>query len=105
MTFERYLQSINPSLRIMEYPEHPDIDVLYWRDTKICSLPKGGKYGKWINMINDLRTRELQTQDKISHRSLNGVGRELLQRKLITKEQYVQYFTSEALERKLLTNL
>lgn len=94
-TFEQYLQSINPYLRIMEYPEHQDIDVLYWKDKRICTIPKGGKKGTWIDMISDSRTQQHQTSDKIAHRSLEGIGGVLLKKKIINQEQYWKYFTSQ----------
>jgi hypothetical protein len=96
-TFEEYLQALNGGLRIEEHPSNPDIDVLYHKKERLCSIPKGLKKSTtWHNIINDKRSDAgYTTSDGIQHRSLSGVGLVLLGKKLITPKEFVDNFITE----------
>jgi len=93
-TFEQWLQQFNPKLRIMVHATNPDIDVLYYGNKRLCSIPKGLKNATfWTDTINDKRYDSgYQTSDGVAHRSLSGVGLVLLKHKLITPKQFVEHF-------------
>jgi hypothetical protein len=78
----------------MENSNNQDIDVLYLGEERLCSVPKGLGGVKGWSVINDKRESGYETSDGILHRSLSGIGLILMGRDLITKEQFVKYFTT-----------
>lgn len=98
MNLEQYLQKhFNSNLKIMEYPQNPDIDVLYIGRKRLCSIPKGLKKTHFFtDLLSDKRNAlGYTTSDSIQHRSWNGIGLILLHAKIITSKQFVNHFVSQ----------
>jgi len=75
--------------------ENQDVDVLYWGNRRLCSVPKGLKTSKGWAVINDKRDDEgYVTSDGIQHRSLSGIGLVLMQNGIIDAKQFVRHFIS-----------
>ena len=103
MNFEQYLKATNPKLRIMELPNNKDVDVLYYGKNRVCSIPKKGKILPWFEMIAETRDQDNRvTSDGGKHRSLEGVGKELLNKGIVTHEIYERFYTTAEIRRKRL---
>lgn len=110
-TFEQWLQSFNSGLHIEEVTNlvseeqkdgslkvvgrkvNEDIEVLYYKNKKLCTVPKGLKQrGSW-EKINDKRTDKGYTSSTgAAHRSLSGIGTYLLKENIITPMQFRDHF-------------
>ena len=91
-TFEQWLQTFDAKITIREHPTNPDIDLLYYKNQRLGSVPKGlGKKRDWN--ISDLRAdKGYKTSDGIMHRSLSGVGTLLFGCGAITLKQFMDNF-------------
>jgi len=105
VSFIEWLQQFDSALRIMENDANMDIDVLYWGEERLCSVPKGLGGAKGWSKINDSRKDAgYQTSDGIAHRSLSGIGLILLGRNIINEKQFVKHFMSQK-QKELMQNL
>ena len=93
-SFEEWLQTFNPDIRIMEHLENQDIDVLYFGERQLGSVPKGLKDVKDWNIADKREGSGHLTSDNIVHRSLEGVGTLLLMSRAITPHQFMRHFLS-----------
>lgn len=83
-TLEQLLKSWNPRLWIKEI-DNPDVDSVMLGDKHLCSIPKGGKYKGWIQiMADDKRKESLMTSDGIKHRTMSGLVLTLIRARAIT---------------------
>ena len=113
-TFEEWLQQFNSSLHIEVIyttyvdPEtneeikekNPNVENLYYKDEFLGCVPRGSKSSSmWVNTVNDTREATGYSTDYGAyHRSLPGVGKQLLNKKLISKEQFHKHFLSDAVK-------
>lgn len=103
--FIEWLQQFDSALRIMQNDNNPDIDVLYWGEERLCSVPKGlGGVQGWSKINDSRKDAGYKTSDGIAHRSLSGIGLILLGRNIIDEKQFVKHFMSEK-QKALMQNL
>jgi len=104
-TFEEWLQKFNSGLNIQEI-ENPDVDVLYFWENRLCSIPKGLKnHNSWTDLLNDKRVSDYITSDGIMHRSLSGVGLVLMKHNIINMEQFLTHFTSDTTKEEFIKKM
>jgi len=95
--FESWLKQFDIGLWIEEI-DHEDIALLHHGKKRLCSIPKGlaSKQIAWMDVVSDSREdKGYTTSDDIKHRSLNGIGLVLLNRELISTDDFVKYFCSD----------
>lgn len=96
-TLEELLQSWHPGLYIEE-TDHPDIDRVMLsegrgRQKYICAIPKGGKTRSWLSMLSERREgSEQMTSDGTKHRSLDGLVKTLVKKRVIDWSAYKGFF-------------
>lgn len=102
-TLEQLLKSWNPALWIKEI-DNPDVDSVMYRDQHVCSVPKGGKYKGWIQIMADDKRKESNiTSDGIKHRSMSGLVLTLIRKGIIdwnaNKKMFEQGVSGEIIKR------